>query len=116
MRYDASDQKYQQIDMAFLYGAPDWGQLGDAGKGVVVEDNPAISTVTIGLTGDFDPTASTYIEVLESWLAQNASDYERDGRVRVMGYNSPFVWKSQRFYEIEIPVGKRARAAEIAKP
>ena len=40
----------------------------------------------------------------------------RDGKVRVMGYNSPFVWKSQRFFEIEIPVRKRARAEEIAKP
>ncbi len=116
IRYDESDQKYQQIDMAFLYGAPDWGKLGDAGKGVIVEDIPAMSTVAIGLTGDFDPNASTYIEALESWLAQNASDYERDGKVRVMGYNSPFVWKSQRFFEIEIPVRKRARAAEIAKP
>ncbi len=116
MRYDEADQKFQQIDMAFLYGAPDWGKLGDAGKGVIVEDIPAKSTVAIGLTGDFDPNASTYIEVLESWLSQNASEYERDGKVRVMGYNSPFVWKSQRFFEIEIPVRKRARAAEIAKP
>lgn len=116
MRYDESDQKYQQIDMAFLYGAPDWGKLGDAGKGVIVEDIPAMSTVAIGLTGDFDPNASAYIETLESWLAQNASDYERDGKVRVLGYNSPFVWKSQRFFEIEIPVRKRARTAEIAKP
>lgn len=116
MRYDEADQKYQQIDMAFLYGAPEWGKLGDAGKGVIVEDIPAMSTVAIGLTGDFDPNASTYIEALESWVAQNASDYERDGRVRVMGYNSPFVWKSQRFFEIEIPVRKRARVAEIAKP
>ena len=116
MRYDESNQKYQQIDMAFLYGAPDWGKLGDAGKGVIVEDIPAMSTVAIGLTGDFDPNASAYIETLESWLAQNASDYERDGKVRVLGYNSPFVWKSQRFFEIEIPVRKRARTAEIAKP
>lgn len=116
MRYDEADQKYQQIDMAFLYGAPDWGKLGDAGKGVIVEDIPAMSTVAIGLTGDFDPNASDYIEALETWLARNASDYERDGKVRVMGYNSPFVWKSQRFFEIEIPVKKRARAAEIAKP
>lgn len=113
MRFDESDQKYQQIDMAFLYGAPDWGKLGDAGKGVIVEDIPAMSTVAIGLTGDFDPDASNYIEALESWLAQNASEYERDGKVRVMGYNSPFVRKSQRFYEIEIPVRKRAAAAEI---
>lgn len=116
MRYDESDQKYQQIDMAFLYGAPDWGKLGDAGKGVIVEDIPTMSTVAIGLTGDFDPSASIYIKALESWLAQNASDYERDGKVRVMGYNSPFVWKSQRFFEIEIPVRKRARTAEIARP
>lgn len=115
MRYDEADQKYQQIDMAFLYGAPDWGKLGDAGKGVIVEDIPAMTTVAIGLTGDFDPKAS-YIEVLESWLARNASEFERNGKVRVMGYNSPFVWKSQRFFEIEIPVKKRARAAEIAKP
>lgn len=107
MRYDESDQKYQLIDMAFLYGAPDWGNLGDAGQGVIVEDIPAMSTVAIGLTGDFDPNTSTYIEALESWLAQNAPDYERDGKIRVMGYNSPFVWKSQRFFEIEIPVRKR---------
>ena len=116
MRYDESNQKYQQIDMAFIYGAPNWGKLGDAGKGVIVEDIPAMSTVAIGLTGDFDPNASTYVEALESWLAQNASEYERDGQVRVMGYNSPFVWKSQRFFEIEIPVRKRAGTAEVVKP
>lgn len=116
MRYEESDQKYQQIDMAFLYGAPDWGKVGDAGDGVIVEDIPAMSTVAIGLTGDFDPNPSTYIDALESWLARNASDYERDGQVRVMGYNSPFVRKSQRFFEIEIPVRKRTSDAEIAKP
>ncbi len=116
MRFDEADQKFQQVDMAFLYGAPDWGSLGDAGKGVIVEDIPALSTVAIGLTGDFDPTASTYIKALETWLAEHASNYERDGKVRVMGYNSPFVWKSQRFYEIEIPVRKRAPVTEIAKP
>lgn len=110
MRFDEAEQKYQQIDMAFLYGAPDWGQLGDSGKGVTVEDIPAMSTVAIGLTGDFDPNATTYIDALEAWLAQHAIDYERDGKVRVMGYNSPFVWKSQRFFEIEIPVKKRANA------
>ena len=116
MRYGEADQKYQQIDMAFLYGAPDWGKLGDAGMGVMVEDIAEMSTVAIGLTGDFDPNTSSHIKALESWLAKNASDYERDGKVRVMGYNSPFVWKSQRFFEIEIPVRKRARTAEIAKP
>lgn len=116
MRYDEADQKYQQLYMAFLYGAPDLGKLGDAGMGVMVEDIAEMSTVAIGLTGDFDPSASTHIKALESWLAQNASDYERDGKVRVLGYNSPFVWKSQRFFEIEIPVRKRARTAEIAKP
>jgi len=87
-----------------------------AGKGVVVEDIPAMTTVAIGLTGDFDPNSSLYIDALESWLARNAPDYERDGKMRVMGYNSPFVWKSQRFFEIEIPVKKRTEVAEIAKP
>jgi hypothetical protein len=116
MRFDEDGKKYQQIDMAFLYGARDWGMLGDAGKGVIVEDIPEMTTVAIGLTGDFNPNNSTDIDALESWLAQNAPEYERDGKFRVMGYNSPFVWKSQRFYEIEIPVKKRAGVAEIAKP
>jgi len=115
MRFDEADQKYQQIDMAFLYGAPDWGKLGDAGKGVTVQDIPAMTTVAIGLTGDFDRNSSTYIDALEAWVARHAPDYERDGKVRVMGYNSPFVWKSQRFFEIEIPVKKRAKRAEIAQ-
>jgi hypothetical protein len=116
MRFDNADQKYQQIDMAFLYGEPDWGKLGDAGKGVTVQDIPEMTTVAIGLTGDFDPKSATYIDALEAWLARHAPEYERDGKVRVMGYNSPFVWKSQRFFEIEIPVKKRAASAEIAKP
>lgn len=118
MRFEEANQKYQQIDMCFLYGSPDWGTLGDAGKGVTVEDIPAMSTAAIGLAGDFDPNATTYIDALESWLIRHAPDYERDGKVRVMGYNSPFVWKSQRFFEIEIPVKKRAEAeaAEITKP
>ncbi|MBM4076397.1 MAG: hypothetical protein FJ267_12250 [Planctomycetes bacterium] len=115
MRFDQVEQAYQQIDMAFLYGQPDWGQLGDAGKGVTVYDIPAMTTVAIGLTGDFNPNFSLYIAALESWLARNAADYERDGKVRVMGYNSPFVWKSQRFFEVEIPVKPRAGAAVLLK-
>lgn len=116
MRYDEVGQRYEQIDMAFLYGASDWGRLGEAGNGVTVEDMPAMSTVAIGLTGNFDPNDGTYTESLASWLAQHAPEYERDGKVRVMGYNSPFVWKSQRFFEIEIPVKKRSRTTEVAAP
>jgi len=115
MRFDEANQGYRQVDMAFLYGAPDWGRLGDAGQGVMVQDVPEMSTVAIGLTGDFDPNSSIYIEALESWLARNATNYERDGQVRVMGYNSPFVWKSQRFFEIEIPVRKRTEVPESTK-
>ena len=107
IRYDETNSKYEQIDMAFLYGEPDWGKLGDAGKGVTVEDIPALTTISIGLSGDYETDLIPYVDALETWLAKNASDHERDGKVRMMGYNSPFVFKSKRYFEVEIPVKKR---------
>ena len=107
VRYDETNSKYEQIDMAFLYGEPDWGKVGDAGKGVTVEDIPALTTISIGLSGDYETDLIPYVDALETWLAKNAPDHERDGKVRMMGYNSPFVFKSKRYFEVEIPVKKR---------
>lgn len=88
------------------------GKLGDAGKGGRARRSRDDHRDDRSLWY-FDPLSSTYIQALESWLARNAADYERDGQVRAMGYNSPFVWKSQRFYEIEIPVKKRCKPQDL---
>jgi hypothetical protein len=109
MTYQANDKnKPEQIDMAFIYGDSNLGKTGNKFGGVTVSDIPAITTVTIGLKGDNDRANLVEVEQrLENWLKQNATDYERAGNLRVLGYNSPQVRNDLRFYEVELPIQKK---------
>lgn len=107
--YAADDNKVpEQTDMAFIYGDPKLGKTGDKMGGVAVQDIPALTTVSIGLKGDHDRAQLAEIErQLERWLAQQAADYERAGKLRVLGYNSPQVPPDARYYEVELPIKKK---------
>jgi hypothetical protein len=94
----------RSTDMAFLYRSVGQGQLG-AVDGVEVADVPAQTAVSIGWRGDIDPeNVERARKLLAVWLEQHAEEYEPNGELRVMGYNSPMVPADQRFFEVHIPV------------
>lgn len=109
MTYSADDNKVpEQIEMAFLYRDTKLGKTGDKMGGVTVQDVAALTTVSIGLKGDHDRVKLPEVErQLERWLSQHATDYERAGNMRVMGYNSPQVPPDSRYYEVELPIRKK---------
>ena len=109
MTYRVNDKQVpEQIDMAFIYGDTKLGKTGDKLGGVTVQDIPALTTVSIGLKGDNDRVKLAEVEQrLESWLTQHATDYERSGNLRVLGYNSPQVPTDSRYYEVELPIKKK---------
>ncbi|GAA4441788.1 heme-binding protein [Bremerella cremea] len=109
MTYQSSDDKsLEQVDMAFLYGDPKLGEVGKKMGGVKVEDVPAMTTVCMGLKGESDRANLAEVEQrLEKWLAREGSEYERAGKLRLLGYNSPQVASQSRYYEVELPVRKK---------
>jgi hypothetical protein len=109
MTYLSDDDKEpEQIDMAFIYGDAKLGKAGNKLGGVTVQDIPALTTVSIGLRGDNDRVKLAAVEQrLLDWLARQTPDYERAGKLRVMGYNSPEVPSDARFYEVELPIKKK---------
>lgn len=110
MTYDSPKGKsLRQLDMAFLYGDPKTGEVGKKLGGVTVEDVPAMTTVSIGMKGESERANLAPIEErLEAWLAENAPEYERSGKLRLLGYNSPQVPAKSRYYEVELPVRKKS--------
>ena len=92
----------------------------DAGARVILVSGPVIipapgnvevvdvskeTVVAIGVRGK--RTASTVasaVSRIDAWLAEQPENIERDGPVRVMAYNSPFIPERMRFHEVQIPV------------
>jgi hypothetical protein len=90
-------------DMSFLYGSSDLGQAGSQ-QNVLVQDVSGGWCISIGVRGE--PNAKqrqVLADRLEKWL-QDKPELEAIGQLRVMGWNSPFIAKSKRFYEVQIPV------------
>jgi hypothetical protein len=109
MTYNSDVEKGpEQIDMAFLYGDPKLGKTGDKLGEVTVSDIPAMTTVSIGLMGNNERAKLAEVERrLEGWLAQHSAEYERAGKLRVLGYNSPQVRADARYFEVELPIKKK---------
>jgi uncharacterized surface protein with fasciclin (FAS1) repeats len=90
----------QPRDMAFLYPQPGEGQSGRQGA-VDVLDLPARTVLSIGMRGDrSDAAVSRAKAALESRLAKDG--LRRSGPFRLLGYNSPMVPASERFWEMQI--------------
>ncbi len=49
---------------------------------------------------------------LRKWLEVNADEYVASGPLRKMGYNSPFLPNSRKFFEVQIPVKSLASMSE----
>ncbi len=94
----------RSLDMAFLYQSSKLGKPG-IDRSVTVQDIAPLTTVSLGMRGSTDRKRIADAEKrLSAWLASRAGEYVAAGPVRVMGYNSPFVPESLRYFEVEIPV------------
>jgi hypothetical protein len=94
----------KEATMAFLYGDPKIGAAGSDGN-VRVVDNAPRSTVCIGMCGEMSPSAIKQGRLfLSEWLAEHKHQYDADGELRVLGYNSPFIPVEKRYFEVEIPI------------
>jgi hypothetical protein len=101
------DGRMRELDMAFLYGTPELGVVGDAGP-VEVLDAPANTVISLGCRGNRSTKAVNRARVrAENWLAKQ-TEYVAAGELRVMGYNSPMVPTRERYFEVQIPVRRRA--------
>ena len=113
MDYSATEgAKPRETSMAFLYASTEIGSLSETKSGVKVMDIPAKTVLSIGMRG---PTSAAQVETarkaLQSWLERHQDAYVADGSLRVMGYNSPFVFGNRRYFEVQIPL--RAKDSKL---
>ena len=93
-----------RTSMAFLYARPGMGEAGEAKNGVRVVDLPAQTVLSIGFRGaDSSDVAAEAVSQLRERAAE-LGGYEQAGPPRLLGYNSPFVPRSQRYFEVQIPL------------
>jgi hypothetical protein len=106
MDYSADDQgRVRQRSMAFYYGSGELGEAGRQGAVEVVDDQPQW-VVSLGVRGwSTRESIADAKSRLEAWLKRHP-EYEIDGDLRVMGYNSPMVRGGRQFHEVQLPVRK----------
>lgn len=100
--------------MAFLYARPNIGAAGadPADPGVVVEDVPEITVVSVGVRGTYGAvTVRKGMATLEAWLASHP-EWSAAGPPRMLAYNSPFVPWFLKFAEVQVPLTRRPPASE----
>lgn len=116
--YDETGEKSREVSMAFLYGDPQLGAAGvdAADAGVEVIDVPEHRVLSIGVRGDMNEKAvETARKSLAGWLEKHRGQFAVDGPLRKMGYNSPFIPNSRRFFEVQIPVREIASTKSPTK-
>lgn len=106
MEYENGENgKLQQKSMAFFYGKPTIGSVGDQGKVQVVEEAGEM-VVALGHRGSRDQKVIADSERrLRAWIEAHP-EYQANGKLIVMGYNSPMVPAKSQFIEIQLPVKK----------
>lgn len=101
--------------MAFLYGSQDLGPLGSDGRTEVV-DVPPMTVLTLGSRGyERTDRLAAMRARLEAWLAASP-EWQATAPLRIMTYNSPSVGDDRRYFEVQLPIGKRVPAAAPAAP
>ena len=108
MEYDkGKNGKLKQESMAFYYGNPTIGSLGADGKVQVVEQEGEM-VVSLGHRGSRSQKVIADGERrLRAWIEANP-EYETNGKLIVMGYNSPMVPAKSQFSEIQLPIKRRS--------
>jgi hypothetical protein len=92
----------REIDMAFLYEAPEQGAPGSDGMVEVLDLEP-VTVLSIGLRGR---RSRDTIAKARDWIQDHMTreDWCKAGSWRTFGYNSPMVGASRSFWELQIPV------------
>ena len=112
------DVELNEAAMAFLYGERNWGTLGIDGNDANVEvlEVEPVTVVSIGVRGRMTPAkVRDATTKLTDWLGQQGSAYEATGPVRRLGYNSPFVPANRQYFEVQIPVRRKAEESLESK-
>jgi hypothetical protein len=92
-----------QVDVSFLYGSQDL-PIGQTAGGVVVEDHPAMTVVSLGLVGEYSwERFQQGLKELKVWLA-NHPCYHIVGPVRRFLYDSPSVPANHKRSEVQLPI------------
>ena len=92
--------------MAFLYPDGRTGTVGDDGT-VEVVDVPLATFASIGVFGDVTESMRAEADALLRKWVQERPSLEAAGPLRVLGYNSPFVPRRDRYSEVQVPVKPR---------
>ncbi len=107
MDYAVTGDRLRQQAMAFLYESPRQGRTGPDGP-VRVVDVPESWALSIGYRGNYSADdIDDAQQRFDSWIRAHADEYELAGPLRVMGWNSPWVWGSKRYFEVQQPVRPR---------
>ncbi|MCA8981941.1 MAG: heme-binding protein [Planctomycetes bacterium] len=103
MTYDPTADELEGVAMAFLYGDPAIGEVGERGAVDVLDVEP-MQVVSIGCRGRLtDARIQAARRELNSWLAAHP-DLAAAAPLRAMGYNSPMVSDARAYFEVQIPV------------
>ncbi len=93
-----------EVAMEFLYRRPTQGTTGPDQAGVVVEDRPATTVVSLGLKGYGDAARlKDAVAKLRAWIEEKP-EWVVDGQPRELVYHGPSTPKDRRLFEIQIPV------------
>jgi uncharacterized surface protein with fasciclin (FAS1) repeats len=104
---NAPDNRGRPEAMAFLYESQAVGKIGRQDE-VQVADVPAITVVSMGMRGDHSDDAVKHAQsLLQNWLHEHQDRYGANGSLRVLGFNSPMVPVSDRYFEVQIPLREK---------
>ncbi|MEL6397208.1 MAG: heme-binding protein [Planctomycetota bacterium] len=90
--------------MAFLYRTEDLGPTGNAEDGVVVDDSPEVTVLSLGIMGGRSGRTIAEAEAaLDAWLASR-DDWQATGDKRWMGYNGPSQRRDLQWWELQFVI------------
>lgn len=109
MRGEMAGEDSAEASMAFLYRSTTQGATGLTERGVLVEDTPPMTVLSIGFQGRDNQRQLDAMQLqLLDWLASqpaNASGrWQRDGSFRLLGYNGPDTASANKWWEMQLPV------------
>jgi NADH dehydrogenase [ubiquinone] 1 alpha subcomplex assembly factor 1 len=106
MTYSQEGGNWEESKMSFLYGSPDMGEVGLAGRAEVLDAESGLF-LSIGCRGRTNRASLEAARAqLMAWI-DNQEELELAGNLRSMGYNSPMVRSSRQYFEVQIPVARR---------
>ena len=111
MTYTAKGDAAKEQTMAFLYGDPTIGETGKSENAEVIDVKP-LEVISMGMRGETTDVrvaeARSALVELASQLAPNRTLFKD---TRVLGYNSPGVSNSKRYFEVQIQLEPPADSA-----